>query len=64
MKCQRCDRDGKAIARVTSEILNVAVCAECLREALDFVGPNPDELTINGGLPEFDETRVAASVAA
>lgn len=54
MICARCDQGNRAIARVTSDYLNMAVCVNCVLEAIELLGPKPDQLTLIGGLPEFD----------
>jgi hypothetical protein len=59
MTCQRC-RQGQAVARVRSEILDLAVCADCVLEAKKYVGPAPDELNIAG----YAEKKAVAMPAA
>ena len=38
MKCQRCSslRGNDAVARIRSEIINLAVCDQCAKEAWDL----------------------------
>lgn len=38
MNCQRCSatREGTAIARINSELLDLQVCERCAREAADL----------------------------
>ena len=45
--CERCGR-GKPVALVTSEILTLRVCTYCALEAMEWLGPSPDELKILG----------------
>jgi hypothetical protein len=58
MNCQRCSptRGGPAVARIRGEILDLKVCASCVREAVELglnVEPleNPPQQPEAGRLP-------------
>ena len=36
MKCQRCEDDKEAEFRVTSDVLDIKVCADCAAEAREI----------------------------
>ena len=50
MICERC-RQNEVVARVQSEVIDLAVCAECVTEAEKYVGAEPSDLKIVG-LPD------------
>lgn len=62
--CQRCQwtPSKEALFRVTSEILDLAVCGHCALEAVDLLGSKPSDLRI--GKLKVEETKAVAMPAA
>ena len=67
MKCERCSSlwDNQAKVRIRSDVINLAVCGQCAREALDLglayeLLREPQPMGRNGSAPQ--PQKIAKSV--